>query len=315
MLTRRHIRVKVMQVIYALLQSKDNSLEQQQKFLGRSMHHMHTLYLFMISLLAQLHQLAQKHSQHATKKYLATAEDHYPLPEKFVHNRLLLQIADNTLLQDTLAQKKINPWYLNEEYVKLLYKDIVASAAYQTYMADGKDTYENDKHLVLELFKTTIAPNEKLYEYLEDEQLTWADDMPIVNTCLLKRLRKAQPSSPECFFLPPLLKAPEDGVYAQDLLVKTLVNNAQWEEDIAEKTPNWDKSRIAPVDFILLKMALCELVHFPSIPEKVTLNEYLEIAKEYSTPKSSIFINGILDKLAKEYKAAGKLQKIGRGLQ
>lgn len=314
MLTRRHIRVKVMQGIYALLQSKDNALEKQQKFLELSIKNMYTLYLFTLSLLAELHQLAQKHTQHAAKKYLAAVED-YPNPEKFVNNRLLLQIATNTLLKNTLVQKKLNPWYLNEEYVKLLYKEVIASAAYKAYMRDGKDTYENDKELVLHLFKNIIAPNEKIYEHLEDEHLTWVDDMPIVNTYLLKRLRKARNTSPERFFLPALLKDPQDAVYARSLFAKTIVNNAQWEKDIAEKTPDWDKDRIAPVDFILLKMALCELLYFPSIPEKVTLNEYLEIAKEYSTPKSSIFINGILDRLAKEYEAAGRVQKIGRGRQ
>ena len=122
------------------------------------------------------------------------------------------------------------------------------------------------------------------------------------------------PNSNDNFFTPALLKDEQDMVYANELLVKTLLNNEKWEKEIEGKTPNWDKDRIAEIDYILLKMAICELLNFPSIPEKVTINEYLEIAKEYSTPKSSIFINGILDKLVKEYKSNGKLQKIGRGL-
>jgi N utilization substance protein B len=127
-------------------------------------------------------------------------------------------------------------------------------------------------------------------------------------------LKKVKEDQKESYFLPRLLKDDEDMDFAQKLLTKTLLNNSVWEKEIEGKTPNWDKDRIADIDSILLKMAICELLNFSSIPEKVTINEFLEIAKEYSTPKSSIFINGILDKLVKEYKAQGKLKKVGRGL-
>ncbi len=315
MLTRRHIRVKVMQCIYALIQSKDDSLEKQEKFLRVSIENMYVLYLLVLSLLAELHQMANKHVNRASKKYLATEEDNYPDREKFVKNRLLLQIANNESLKAALSKRKLNNWYLNEEYVKIIYKEVVGSDIYKTYMTNGKDDYEDDREVVLQLFKEIIAPNDKIYEYFEDDKLTWVDDIPIVNTYLMKRLRKANESSNEKFFLPALLKDQQDMDYANDLLTKTLLNDAKWEKEIEGKTPNWDNDRIAEIDSIILKMAICELLNFPSIPEKVTLNEYLEIAKEYSTPKSSIFINGVLDKLAKEYKSTGRLQKIGRGLQ
>ena len=135
-----------------------------------------------------------------------------------------------------------------------------------------------------------------------------------MNTFIVKQLKNTKEEAAEDFFLPRLLKDDKDMVFAEELLTKTLLNNAEWETEIEGKTPNWDKDRIAEIDYILLKMGICELLNFSSIPEKVTINEYLEIAKEYSTPKSSIFINGILDKLVKEYKSNGKLQKIGRGL-
>jgi N utilization substance protein B len=166
----------------------------------------------------------------------------------------------------------------------------------------------------VELFREIIAPNEKIYDYFEDDKLTWVDDIPIVNTYLLKQFKKVKESSVPSYFLPPLFKDEEDMVYANRLLTKTLLNNAKLEQEIEGKTPNWDKDRIADIDAILLKMAICELLNFPSIPERVTINEFLEIAKEYSTPKSSIFINGILDKLVREYKEDGKLKKVGRGL-
>ena len=315
MLTRRHIRVKVMQCIYALVQSKDDSLQKQEKFLRVSIENMYVLYLLILSLLAELHRLAEKHVSHASKKYVATEEDKYPNPEKFVKNRLLLQLVNNEALKNELSKRKLDNWYLNDEYVKIIYKEIMASEIYKQYMLNGADDYTDDREVVLQLFKEIIAPNEKIYDYFEDDKLTWVDDFPIVNTFLVKRLKKAKPDSGDRFFLPALLKDQQDMDFANDLLTKTLLNDGKWEKEIEGKTPNWDNDRIAEIDSIILKMAICELLNFPSIPEKVTLNEYLEIAKEYSTPKSSIFINGVLDKLAKEYKSDGRLQKIGRGLQ
>lgn len=314
MLTRRHIRVKVMQCIYALIQSQDESLDKQKKFLKYSIDSMYVLYLLLLDLMSEIHKMAEKHVQHASKKYLATAEDNYPDKEKFINNRLLRQIVDNKALKQELSKRKLKAWDLNDEYVKILYKEVVGSQLYIDYMNDTADSYDKDKEFLIALYKNIIAPNEKIYEFFEDDKLTWVDDFPIVNTFLVKRLGKAKPGVSEKYFLPRLLKDDEDMVFADELLTKTLLNDAEWEKEIEGKTPNWDNDRIAEIDSILLKMAICELLNFPSIPEKVTLNEYLEIAKEYSTPKSSIFINGVLDKLAKEYKASGKLQKVGRGL-
>ncbi len=303
-----------MQCIYALTQSQDDALEKQEKFLKVSISNMYSLYLLMLSLLAEIHLMAENQLKLSSKKYLATPSDAYPNKEKFLNNRLMLQIANNSLLVTELSKRKLKNWYLNEEYVKIVYKEIVASSVYEDYMSSAQNGYEQDRQLLINLFKEIIAPNEKIYDYFEDDKLTWVDDIPIVNTFILKQLRKVKENQHESFFLPPLLKDEEDMDFARKLLTKTLLNNAELEKEIEGKTPNWDKDRIADIDAILLKMAICELLNFSSIPEKVTINEYLEIAKEYSTPKSSIFINGILDKLVKEYKSEGKLKKTGRGL-
>lgn len=314
MLTRRHIRVKVMQCIYALTQSKDDSLEKQEKFLRMSIENMYTLYLLMLSLLVEIQKLASNQVRNSTKRYLEDSTDKLHDKFKFANNRLLSQIATNSLVLGELKKRKLNNWYLNEEYVKLIYKEIVESDLYVIYMASETNTYNEDRDFIITLYKEIIAPNEKIYEYFEDDKLTWVDDIPIVNTHIVKQLKKARENQKESFFLPHLLKDEEDAQYAQKLLTKTLLNDAQWVKEIEGKTPNWDKERIAEIDAILLKMAICELLNFPSIPEKVTINEFLEIAKEYSTPKSSIFINGVLDKLVKEYRTDGKLKKVGRGL-
>ncbi len=303
-----------MQCIYALTQSKDDSLEKQEKFLRYSIDSMYTLYLLELSLLIELHQRASEQLQLSSKKYLASNEDQYPDQKKFVKNGLLLKIVRNEALKEELKKRKLNNWYLNEEYVRIIYKEMIESEAYAAYMQSGSQSFAEDKDFLVLLFKDIIAPNEKIYDYFEDDKLTWVDDFPIVNTFVLKLLKKAKESHPESFFLPRLLKDEDDMKFAKKLLTKTLLKEAEWNKEIEGKTPNWDKDRIADIDAILLKMAICELLNFPSIPEKVTINEALEIAKEYSTPKSSIFINGILDKLVKEYKSTGKLNKIGRGL-
>ena len=303
-----------MQCIYALTQSKDDSLEKQEKFLKVSIENMYTLYLLMLSLFIELHERAENQISLSSKKYLKNNTDSYPNKEKFLRNKLLLQIAENKTLKDELSKRKLNNWYLNEEYIRIIYNEVMESDIYAKYMSNPESTYEEDKKLILDLFRDIIAPNEKIYDYFEDDKLTWVDDIPIVNTFLLKQFKKVKESTVPSYFLPPLFKDEDDMVYANRLLTKTLLNNSKLEQEIEGKTPNWDKDRIADIDAILLKMAICELLNFPSIPERVTINEFLEIAKEYSTPKSSIFINGILDKLVREYKEEGKLKKVGRGL-
>ncbi len=306
--------MKVMQCVYALTQSRDEPLERQEKFLKASIDNTYTLYLLILSLLREVHEMAGRHVLLSSRKYLTTNSDSFPDQEKFIQNKVLLQIVNNELLSRELEKRKLKNWYLNEEYVRLVYKEIISSPIYESYMAASGGNFEEDRNFIMEIFKEVIAPNEKIYEYLEDDKLTWVDDIPLVNTFILRQLTKLKENQHDSFFLPRLLKDTEDMDFARDLLRQTMQKNESLVREIEGKTPNWDKDRIADIDAILLKMAICELLNFPSIPERVTINEYLEIAKEYSTPKSSIFINGILDKLVREYRADGKLKKMGRGL-
>jgi N utilization substance protein B len=181
-------------------------------------------------------------------------------------------------------------------------------------MSNSVNTFEEDKQFVVDLFTDIIVPNEKLYEYLEDDKLTWIDDIPVVNTQIVKQLKGIQSAKDASFKVPKLFKDADDKDFAKDLFIKTVLNEKELAKEFDTKTPNWDMDRIAEIDTIILKMAICELLKFPSIPVKVTLNEYLELAKEYSTPKSSIFINGILDNLVKEFQTNKKMIKAGRGL-
>lgn len=314
MLTRRQIRIKVMQCIYALIHSGEDNLDKQIKFLKYSIENTYVLYLVMLDLFIEIHKLAEKHLKHASKRYLKEENLDAPLPEKFVSNEVLNLIRSNHKLQKEIKNRNLKHWDLHGEYVKQVFEQFVASDRYKEYMKTAERSFEEDKQIVIYLFQEIIAPSEKIYSFIEDEKLTWIDDIPLINTFILKQLRQLHRNPGLNYFTPNLLKDKEDMSYASTLLSKTLLKDAELSDEIEGKTPNWDKDRIADVDGILLKLAICELLYFPSIPERVTINEYLEIAKEYSTPKSSIFINGILDKLVKEYRETGKLKKAGRGL-
>lgn len=302
-----------MQSIYAFKGSESDDLSKDQKFLLFSIDNMYGLYLLLLSLLIEVQKRAEADLLKKQNKHLATQEDKNP-NKKFVNNELLQIIKNNSLLKERFDNHKITNWDLDAEYVDIIFKAILNSDLYTDYMQTRVSTFKEDKNFVIDVFKDIVAPNDKLYDYLEDKNLTWLDDLPTVNTTILKILRKAKSNGSQNTFTPELYKDDEDKQFAVDLLKKTLLNANSLNEEIELKTQNWDSDRIANVDFVLLQMAICEIKEFPSIPVKVTINEYLEIAKEYSTPKSSIFINGILDKLVKEYQKDDKLNKIGRGL-
>ena len=213
-----------------------------------------------------------------------------------------------------LETRKIDNWTLNDDYILILLDDIKQSKLYAKYMSNAVNTFEEDKEFIVDLFQDVIVPNEKLYDYLEDNKLTWIDDIPVVNTEIIKQLKAIKPVEEGNFRVPKLFKDNEDRDFVKDLFRKTVLNESVLAKEYVDKTPNWDSERIAEIDTIILKMAICEFLKFPSIPVKVTLNEYLELAKEYSTPKSSIFINGILDNLVKELQTDNRIQKVGRGL-
>jgi len=302
-----------MQSIYAMHQNESDNMEKEEKFLFQSIENIRDLYLIMVSALVELRNSEEDFIEKSQKKHLATAEDRNP-NKKFINNQILLLLNESNALSIALADRKINNWKNNDDYVLILLEGVKSSDVYAKYMETRNNTFAEDREFVADLFIEVVAPNEKLYEYLEDHKLTWVDDIPLVNTLLSKQLRQITPEGRDAFSVPRLYKDADDKDFVRDLFRKTVLNEVELAKEFIDKTPNWDTDRIAEVDAIILKMAICEFLKFPSIPVKVTINEYLEIAKEYSTPKSSIFINGILDNLVKEYQTENKLMKTGRGL-
>ncbi len=311
MLNRRHIRIKVMQSIYALHQKNSNDIEKEEKFLMHSIDSIFDLYLTILSALVEIQKKEIEFLDASSKKHLATPQEKNP-NKKFIQNSVIKSIADSPAFKQALDKRKINNWINDDSYILLLLADVKKSDIYERYMLDKKNSFEDDKKFILDIFEKVLAPNEKLYEYLEDYKLTWVDDIPVVNTQILKDLKSL--SKDGSFEVSKLYKDIEDKEFVSLLFRKTVLNEVELAKEYIDKTPNWDADRIAEMDTIILKMAICELLKFPSIPVKVTINEYLELAKEYSTPKSSIFINGILDNLVKEFTLENKIKKTGRGL-
>lgn len=314
MLTRRHIRVKVLQSLYAFNNQEQANLEKEQKFLLLSMEKMLDLFVMMLTILTAIKDQSENYMELSKNKHLATEKDKKP-SRNFIDNKVLKLIEKDVVLNEIISKLKINNWQHDNEYPQILFKELRQNKEYQDYLSIENPNFNQDKEFILFIFKNIIAPNEKLYEYLEDNQITWIDDFPIVNTAIVKILNSLKSETKSVKWVPQLFKNIDDKQFASDLLNKTILEEDFLMQEIEGRTPNWDRERIAELDLILIKMAMVEFMHFSSIPVKVTINEYLEIAKEYSTPKSSLFINGLLDKISKEYAQDNKINKTGRGLQ
>jgi len=301
-----------MQSIYAMRLSGSDNLEKQEKFLQFSLESIVDLYLILLTTLVEIRKKEIEYTDIAQKKHLATTEERNP-NLRFINNPILVALSENKSLRIALENNKITNWQSNDDTILLLLQDIKQSELYQNHMAKKALTFEEERFFVVDMFSELIAPNERLFSYLEDFKLTWVDDIPVVNTQILKQLRKMT-SDADSIKVPAIYKDEEDKEFSTILFRKTVLNDAELTKEFVNKTPNWDLDRIAELDTTILKMAICEFLKFPSIPFKVTINEYLELAKEYSTPKSSIFINGILDNLVKDLQANNKINKVGRGL-
>ena len=311
MINRRHIRVKVMQSVYAILQSHNDDIIREEKFLKHSILKMFDLYVLNLQLIVEVQKLAAKKMALSKKKILATTSDLKP-NTKFIDNKVIDTIAQSASIEGFIELNGLNNWEENNEYVKIIFEELLKSNLYKNYLASEENSFKLDKAFIVGFFKEIIAPNEKLAEYYEDTLISWVDDIPFVNTWLVKTLSKQKANG--LFVLGSLYKDRDDEDFVSDLFRKTVLKQAEYEKDIAEKTPNWETDRIAEIDMILIKMSITEFINFPSIPTRVTINEYIEISKDYSTAKSSYFINGVLDKISKEFVVNKKIVKIGRGL-
>jgi len=311
MINRRHIRVKVMQSVYAMIKSYDDDVLKEEKFIKHSIKRMFDLYVLLLDLLVEVQKLAEEKQKISKKKYLATKEDLSP-NRKFVENKLIKKIAESTSLTLYKEAQNLDNWSKDDEYIKIIWDLLQNSDLFSDYLNSSEDSFNSDKDFLVAFFKEIVAPNVKLAEYFEGENITWVDDIPFVNTWVVRSLSKQKSSN--AFKLGSLYKNQDDEDFVSDLFKKVILNHHSFENDIRIHTPNWETDRIADMDMILIKMGVCEFLNFPFIPTKVSINEYIEIAKDYSSEKSGYFVNGVLDKLSREFLKDKKIVKVGRGL-
>ncbi len=300
-----------MQSVYAMTTSKTDDLVKEEKFLKHSIQKLLDLYVLQLQMLVEVQKLASQQIEISKKKHLATKEDLQP-NTKFISNKVIACIANSTSISDHISNQKLTNWENDDEYVNIIWQKLQISDLYIKYMNSKDNSFKADKNFTQDFFAEIIAPEAKLAEYYEDQVISWLDDIPFVNTWILRTLSKVKENKP--LTLGGLYKDEDDEQFVLDLFRKVMLNHTSFEEDISSKTPNWESDRIADIDMILIKMAICEFLKFPSIPVRVTINEYIEISKDYSTNKSGYFINGVLDKLSREYSENKRLEKIGRGL-
>ena len=314
MLNRRHLRIKVLQALYAFLRSGNDDIPNGEKELFHSLNKIQDLYIWVLLIFGEIHMLAVDRIEDNKKKRLPTREDLDP-NTKFVNNVILNLLADNEELLRQADARKLSWAGQRDDLVKKIFRSIVQSPEYDDYMMNPELSFEDDLDFMTHVFKRYIANSELLYSHLEEHSIYWMDDIDLVFTMILKTMKSFRPNSMPTHRLLPLYKDPEDETkFIKELYRQSIMDSDENEKRIQERAQNWEIERIAVMDMIIMKMAITEVMRFPTIPVKVTLNEYIEISKFYSTPKSSVFINGILDRLFEDLKASGDIRKVGRGL-
>jgi N utilization substance protein B len=313
MLNRRYLRIKVFQSLYAFWQSDTASASRLEKELLQSIERTHDLFLSLLLVFGELRHNAELRLEERKNKRLPTKEDLDP-NRRFLENTLLKALASSDRLRIEAERKRLS-WVGNKELFTKILKEIEVSDLYKNYMNDPAPSYKKDQAFIIALFSDHIANNESLQDVFEGRSIYWLEDLDLAATLVKRGLEQMRENDQGDVLMADLQREPKEEVeFVTALYRKTIEYGAEHEKLIGAKASNWESDRIALADMILMKMALTEVRVFDQIPVKVTLNEYIEIAKSYSTPKSKNFINGVLDKIFIEMKADGRIRKVGRGL-
>ncbi len=318
MLSRRHLRIKVLQALYAFFISTNDRIDAGEKELFKSINKIYEIYIYQISLLIEIVAFAARRIEENKKKFFPTEDDLNP-NTRFIENAVIRQLEENRSFIKYRDEFRIN-WADEEEMIRKLYVDIRDGNDYKEYMSNPDHGYNDDREILLKILKKQMLRSEYLHYFFEERNIHWADDFFTANMLVMKTIKHFKPALGPDYKLPTLYKinevdqSEEDRDFVKKLFRKTIVKSDEYDKLIEAKVKNWEMERIAIMDILLIKMALVELLEFPSIPIKVSLNEYIELAKMYSTPKSKVFVNGILDKLIADLKEQGAVKKTGRGL-
>lgn len=313
MLNRRHLRVKVLQALYAYYLSESKVVKSFEKKLLENVDEVYQMYVWLLSLLSEVAEYATIDALERANKYLPDEND-LNANTKLHSNKFIVVLRENPDYQG-LIKKYGTSWSFDPEVVKTVFSLLKTSAEYQAYLVSDDDSLRAEKEIFKYIYKKIIKVTPSVEQAFEEMFINWPVDKEVLEAMLAKTFSNFQSEVPSQNKLAQISPAwHEDREYILNLFSRVIAFDEEYQGYISGKTQNWDAERIAIIDVLLMKMAITELVHFPSIPVKVTMNEYIEIAKEFSTPKSNLFINGILDKILAELKEEGKIRKTGRGL-
>ncbi len=306
MINRELIRIKIVQLTYAYYQNGNHNMDNAEKELLFSLSKAYDLYNCLLSLIVAVSREAHLHYDvevaHAKREGKAMPSS------KFVNNRFAAQLEGNEQLCEYMETQK-RSWKDNIEFVRNLLSQIEQSQIYKDYIESEEDSYEVDREVWRKLYKTLIMDNDDLDSLLEEWSLYWNDDKEIVDTFVLKTIKRFDPKNSSRQELLPEYKDAEDKDFAAKLFRATILNADQYQRYMSETSRNWDFSRLAYMDVVIMQIAIAEMMNFPNIPISVTINEYVELAKLYSTPKSGSYINGMLDAIAHYLVDSRKLMK------
>ncbi|MDG2310840.1 MAG: transcription antitermination factor NusB [Flavobacteriales bacterium] len=312
MLNRRHLRIKILQILYGFYQDEDLDTTKAKKALDHSIDKMYQLYLLLISMIAEMQGLAIDKIEVGRKKQLPTEEDLHP-NTKFVRNAPLRVLANSKQLKNRLSETGVG-WGKHRELLRNLHRSLIEDEEYIAYMSSDERSFRHDRESLLRMFRKHLINEIPFQEMLEEESIFWVDDLDLASSMVIKTIKNINEEDEEVDIMPVWRNDDDDKDFMDSLFTQTLAQGVLNEELIKEGAQNWELERIALIDRILMKMALAEAKTFESIPLKVTLNEYIELSKYYSTEKSHGFINGILDQLFTSLQESGDIKKTGRGL-
>ena len=312
MISRRQLRIKALQSLYAYYKTGREDMGRSEKELHFNIEKAYELYHYLFLLVIDVILYAESRIELARNKRIPTPEDLNPIT-RFIDNRLIDQLRNNEQFLRYVDQHKLN-WANYPELIKEVYSKLVESKEYIAYMSAEEGSYAEDKKIISYIYTHVVFPSEMLSSILEEQSIFWNDDLEFITSMIIKTIKKFKGEDDSGKPLMVLYKNEEDRDYVVKLYRQTIIHREEYLEYIKHHTRNWDLERIAFMDILIMQMAIAELIGFPSIPTKVSLNEYLEISKFYSTSKSSIFINGVLDKVVYQLKEEKKIVKMGRGL-
>ena len=306
MINRELIRIKVVQLTYAYYQNGSKNIDAAEKELMFSLSKAYDLYNYLLALIVGITQESRRHLEVAQSR--AQREGTEMPSQKFAYNRFAMQLEENRMLNEFMEAQKKN-WSDEPEFLKKIYTQIADSQIYKDYMAADDDSYDADREVWRKIYRTLIENNSDLDALLEEQSLYWNDDKEVVDTFVIKTIKRFDESNKATQELLPEYDSEEDKDYARKLFRATLINADEYQHYMSEASRNWDFSRLAYMDIVIMQIAIAEMLTFPSIPINVTINEYVELAKLYSTPRSAAYINGMLDAIARHLIKTGKLLK------